>query len=524
MSIIKVNSIQPVSGDVMTLNGHLHFGPGYGLVTGNNDIGVPGTQGFGVGICPTSVTGMFAISGTTDVTSDNYGNYQFSDGSIMVWVPAFFYKIGTGNNGLAVNVVDIKPRSAYTTVANANSAGYALHRAFYDGVEQPGFFVDKFGWSNNGGIASSIQFGNPLSSSADHNGWGSLLTGLTTGDNNYAGAIKAAKTRGNDFFCCSLPMFSALALLSLAHGQAATSTTHCAWYLANKNYPKGNNNNALRDSDDTSVVFASDGYPNAAQCGSGNPFAKTTHNGQNCGVADLNGNMHDIATGITCIAANKTITDATQANPCQITIANHGYTTGAVIQIDSVGGMTQLNDKLYTITSTGTDTFTLNGVNSTGYTAYASGGIVTAGTFYAAKTTTRMKNFTAGITLVTDHWGATGVAAMMETIAPNFVTTTGLNGLVQRFGNSANQVLAESTSGAAWQQTGFMLPKSAGISASGTTLFGADYFYQYVRDMLCALVGGYWNYGTTAGVWHLQLGNARTYSYTDVGGRAGLYL
>ena len=489
-----------------------------------NNIGAPGAQGFGVGICPHDVLGMSRMSGTTDSASDNYGNYQYSDGSIMCWIPAFFYKIGTGSNGLAVNVVDIRPRYAYATVAEANAAGYALHRAFYDGTEQPGFFVDKYQWSNNGGTASSIALGNPLSSNASHNGWGSLLTGLTTGDNIHGGAIKAAKTRGNDFFCCSLPIYAALALLSLAHGQAATSTTHCAWLLSNKNYPKGNNNNALKDIDDLAVTFTSDGYPNCAKTGSGDPLAKTTHNGQNCGATDLNGNLWEVAIGLTCIAASKTITAATQANPCSITVAAHGYATGATVMVTSVAGMTQLNDKLVTITVTGADTFTLDGVDSSGYTAYNSGGSAITGVFYAASPTTRMKDFTSGTTLATDHWGATGVAAMMNPITHNFVTTAGINGIYQKWGNGANQVLSGDTDGEGWRQTGFMLPKIGGISVSGSQLFGADYFYQHARNDLCPLVGGDWGAGAGAGVWGLYLGSSRAYSATYAGARAGLYL
>jgi hypothetical protein len=114
--------------------------------SGINDIGIAGQAGFGVGICPSALpAGMTELSGTQDRFHDNYGNYQYSDGSIMVWMPAFFYKYGTGSNGLALNEVDIEPFGYFADVATANAAGYALHRAFYDGgVIQPGAFVDKY--------------------------------------------------------------------------------------------------------------------------------------------------------------------------------------------------------------------------------------------------------------------------------------------------------------------------------------------------------------------------------------------
>ncbi len=69
----------------------------------------------------------------------------------------------------------------------------------------------------------------------------------------------------------------------------------------------------------------------------------------------------------------KAITAATQANPCAVTAVGHGYTTGDVITIDGVLGMTQLNGNTYTITVTGANTFTL-GVDSTAYGAYTGGG------------------------------------------------------------------------------------------------------------------------------------------------------
>lgn len=273
-----------------------------------NDIGAPGQMGFGVGICPALPPGMSMLPGTLAAASAEYGNYQFTDGSIMVWVPAFFYRYGHPDNPTyaeyGVNSVDVQPRSAFPNPITAAIYGYALHRAAYDdGIEQPGVFVDKYLCSNNGGTASSVKMGDPLSSSAVHNPF-SGLTGSVP--NNYSGAIDAAKTRGDDFFPASIFINKALALLSLAHAQAATSTAACAWYDPSgvTNFPKGCNNNALRDANDTSVLYASDGYGNAAKTGSAEPFAKTTHNGQECGIADLNGGMWEISPGLTYLSGN----------------------------------------------------------------------------------------------------------------------------------------------------------------------------------------------------------------------------
>jgi len=68
------------------------------------------------------------------------------------------------------------------------------------------------------------------------------------------------------------------------------------------------------------------------------------------------------------------ITGATQANPCQITSTNHGLLTGSRIDISGVTGMVELNGLSYIITVTGVNTFTLDGIDSTNFTAYAGAG------------------------------------------------------------------------------------------------------------------------------------------------------
>jgi hypothetical protein len=70
------------------------------------------------------------------------------------------------------------------------------------------------------------------------------------------------------------------------------------------------------------------------------------------------------------------ITGATQANPCVVTAVAHNWQSGERVYISGVGGMTQINDLEFTITRISADTFSLNGINSTGYGAYTSGGLV----------------------------------------------------------------------------------------------------------------------------------------------------
>lgn len=68
------------------------------------------------------------------------------------------------------------------------------------------------------------------------------------------------------------------------------------------------------------------------------------------------------------------ITNATQANPCVITVSTtHNILAGQQVLIDGVVGMTELNGNVYTVNAVGSTTMTL-GVDATGFTAYVSGG------------------------------------------------------------------------------------------------------------------------------------------------------
>jgi hypothetical protein len=264
-----------------------------------NNIGVAGGIGFGVGIAPELPTGMSPLPGTYDQSSANYGNYQYSDGSVMVWVPAFWYKYGTGANGFAVNVCDVKSYATYADVTTAAAAGYALHRAFYNGgAIKTGFFVDKYLCSRNGSVASSLANGIVLSS-AIRGGLTDTPFSIVGAANAFYGTFAAAKTRGASFHPKTMFQNGALALLSLAHGSASTSTTYCAWYSSGAtNFPKGNNNNALGDVNDGTILYTWDGNATYAGCGktgSANYPAKVAHNGQACGVMDLNGLVWEIA-------------------------------------------------------------------------------------------------------------------------------------------------------------------------------------------------------------------------------------
>jgi hypothetical protein len=69
------------------------------------------------------------------------------------------------------------------------------------------------------------------------------------------------------------------------------------------------------------------------------------------------------------------ITGATQANPCLITSPDHSLITGTLIYIGNVQGMTQLNAAIYSITVVDANHFTLDNTDSSGFSAYTTGGV-----------------------------------------------------------------------------------------------------------------------------------------------------
>lgn len=592
-----------------------------------NDIGHPGEMGFGVGICPPDILalipGMTGLFGHKERGHANYGNYQYSDGSIMCWIPRCYYKVGTGSNGLAVNLFDIKSihdfpdtEIAITGMTRANPCvvtavahgrsngdyiwishiteqsewkslsgkiykvanktddtfeltdtsdvnidtstfandfvaatdpnakiiyneamanGYAWFRADIDGGKiQAGQFVDKYMSSMNakgiGYVASSIKNGLPISISSSHN----PIADLTAcAGNYYYESINAAHGRDgvngyinpdSIFFEMSRFVQAKLAFLSRAHGDASSSVANCAWYNATYNYPKGCNNNALRDTDDSTVLYESDGYSNCGKTGSGELFAKTTHNGQDCGVADVNGLMWEINLGVTCIASTAAIEAISSATTPVFTWTGHGLSVGDYVLISGITQADWVNfkDKIWKVaTVPNVNTFTLETAPDTsGYAAYDAGtdpGTFTKGTFHVAKPETAMKDFTAGNSSSTDHWGATGVASMMEEFMPAFETAYAVNRFSQRFGSGGNQVLSEALFGVSWLLAGLGFPKDKdGIDLTGVNVFGRDYFYQYIKNELCLLSCGAWSYGAGAGVWSVSWAHYRALSSSHV--------
>ena len=425
-------------------------------------IGVQGGQGFGVGVYPSTLpSGFSTMTGTTDKASANYGNYQYSDGSVMVFVPKFFYRIGNASSPryatYGANAIDIVGIDTYASESAANAAGYAMHRAFYDGgAEKSGFFIDKYLASKNGTTScKSIQNGNPISLTTDASY--NPSSGMTGCTGILADAVVLARSRGvGTFNVASIFMYDALAKLSLAHGQSSSNTTYCAWYNTPYNFPKGCNNNWLADTNDSSVTFTA-AYSAKPLTGSASNLAKTTHNGQSCGVTDVNGALWQVMLGLTQAGASAT------------------------------------------------DTATN-----------------TTGDAYTLKRSVALASLTGGYGGATDAWGTASNLATNYDLTTGFLpwtSTTGWN----YFGNGSNAVFSGATSGTDYMRSCSGIASLTGMSAAGTSQFGNDGAYYYTRANMFPIASGSWGDAAVAGVFCRRWSSYRSSVYVNVGFRAAAY-
>ena len=431
-------------------------------------VGIAGTLGFGV--APSSeafaLLGLAEMTGTNDVNSDNYGNYQHTNGSIMVHVPKFYYRVGNASAPqyatYGVNSLEIAGTDTFSDEASANAAGYALHRAFIDGgAVKGGFFIDKYLASKKVGdtnVAVSVKNGNPigLTTSATYTP-SSAMTGCT---GILADAVTLSRARGSYFNTASVFMYAAIALLSVAHGQKATSTTGCAWYDASRtmNFPKGCNNGSRADVNDTSVTWSAS-PDNAAKglTGSASTFAKSTHNGQNNGIADVNGLMYQVALGMTNVGTSATDT-------------------------------AQISSNL----------------------------------IYLLKQSVALKSLTAGWDGATDAWGnSTNLGVLYDKVtSPMDISTEGAS----YWGNGANAVFSASLSGVGRDTCGLLPKDNSAYDATGTNMCGGDYMYRRNNANMFPLMSGDWSDVAREGVFYRNLSYSRSYSGSGTGFRCGAYV
>ena len=455
------------------------------------NIGVPGTMGYGVSAMHDELVpaGYMKLSSHDDVAHPNYGCVIDLNGSVFEYIAPFFFKM-IGNS---------------ITTSPIYVSGYVKPRAFYDSPN--GFLHFKYMAGNVGGKLVSKQNIDPVSTSTSHNPIGNLLSAPS---NNYGGFVDACKSAG--YKATTIFEWTALQLLALAQSQSGASSALCAFNDVAPFFPKGNLGNALHDVNDTSVTFTGSGYSNCALTGSGSNFAKTTHNGQNSGIADMNGNMWKIVTGLTYLAKN----NATCAiNTKDVSMPSHGLAINDVIYFGGTpsSGSTY-NTAAYTVTAvTDGNNFTVGTVLQRAIVS--TDGVYSSRYFRILKTSVNPHDLTSVNLLDDSKYDLLNLTGMID-------SNTGST----YFGNGAETVLnfSTDTNSIAYKAGSVGIPTPTGTSASGATIFGNDYIYKYMRHGLVPIVGGYWNDTSNAGVFALDLYGASANSHGAVGGFASVSL
>ena len=429
-------------------------------------IGTQGGQGFGVGVCVDSARltalGLSEMTGTTDKTHANYGNYQHTNSGISVYRPKFFYRIGHPSSPrfatYGANAVDIVGIETFANEAAANAAGYAMSRSFKNaGVEVDGYFRDKYLASKDGTTScKSIANANPISltTNASYNP-SSAMTGCT---GILADAVVLARARGAGWNADFFPMAFDSAIIALAHGQASTSSTYCAWYDAAgvTNFPKGCNNGSLADVNDATVTYTAS-YSTKPKTRANANFAKTTDNGQECGIADVNGSMLQVMIGLTMAGTSGTDTTA-----------------------------------------------------------------ITSGNAYLLKTTADFAALTGGFGGTHDAWGTTSSLTTDFDLITGFEPWLGTTGWIY-FGNGANAVFSNAASGTDYLRTCAGIPLLTGTNATGTSQFGNDGCYQYGRANQVPLAAGNWGGAAAAGAFSRYWTGGRSGDSSGYGFRCAAY-
>lgn len=252
----------------------------------------------------------------------------------------------------------INSKNATKTAGNATittGLGYApmTNAVFIDPVGSEGFVFQQVGgtsavalsgtYQGSGGTDIEIQFLNESNSA--FMGWVTVATSVSGGV--WSGTVVVPK--GKRWIKCQLRKKS-------TPTEVMTSTLR--W---------GVGENVILNGQSLMDYLRQSGFPYGVSSRSWSNYAST---------------HFSIPTVIAAANAEKlTVTGASNSGGLiQLTVANHGRKTGDKITVTAVGGTTEANDRVWIITVTGQNTFTLDG--STFVNAYTSGGSIYIGNIY----------------------------------------------------------------------------------------------------------------------------------------------
>lgn len=188
----------------------------------------------------------------------------------------------------------------------------------------------------------------------------------------------------------------------------------------------------------------------------------------------------------TLVGSELAVSHITQANPGVVTTnLAHGLTTGAVLELTGIVGMTQLNGVSFTATVLTPTTFSI-GINTTGYNAYVSGGQLSPN---PRNIIVSLNNFpdTYVIPFVNPPQETVTMTIDWATTTPNYVNPTAVAQAVQP------AIVAYVNSVTVGQPMNLLQLKDAFISALPTSIPEASIssllFSVYINGVLTAPVG-----------------------------------
>ena len=265
--------------------------------------------GFGAGVAymPTIAAslGLTAMDGASERTHENFGNFVDSRNNVFVCIPMMYYKADTNTR---IDELMGVPKVEVSYIAKE---GYAPFYAFKksDGEYVPCVFVSKYIMSKGSDNKPAfVKNADPVSSEARYNG----IQQFSGVEEKNTGFFTAIRMLGSNYCLHYAALRFVYYIVAEAHKQKAilrfgtrakVPSSICAYLDIAPYYPKGNNTN-WGDADDTSLKYTRAGsgtyqYSSygVGKTGSANNLAKTTFNGQKCGIADMGGNMYEVDGG-----------------------------------------------------------------------------------------------------------------------------------------------------------------------------------------------------------------------------------
>ena len=269
-----------------------------------------GGYGAGVAYLPQSAAkvGLSPLSGASEKSNDNFGNFEDEFGNIFVCIPRMYYKADGDNRNNDKNAMFFNKPNIYLSYAPKD--GYEPFYAFKksDGSYVNCVFVSKYLMGLSNGRTISARGQDMLTSTsgtdmAKYNGLGQI-SGLTS---NNAGFFDAAKKMNSHTTLHYAALRFVYYMVAEAHTQEAARiyggiakvpSAICAYLDKQPYFPKGCNTN-LGDHADTSVKYTqgTKSYSGMGRTGSATNQAKTTFNGQMCGIADMGGLAYEVDAG-----------------------------------------------------------------------------------------------------------------------------------------------------------------------------------------------------------------------------------